>query len=302
MEPSPLSEGSTANLGQSSVAEQAEAIRVVGALSEAQIRGLHRDRLADIFFLMFLHGLDPFAGQRPLNGRVLSAYAASPLSDEAPSVSRMLSQFQNLNAAVQSSAANYRQAYPGASEEFLRHALWQSWRAAWQGIAAGAQGYATNVTSSQLHETVQSVQEAQQIRLEYPRLGPNELAGVGDPWSVGEDQCIRRGVCNWGSEELMRRYAVRSPIADYRAWNWPFTQYYMGVPWVNFAENPGGPTLVTENFLNSQRVLVGPAGYRDPSGRVLAIWPPITNEVARAQVAGLNQLIVEQRRLRGRPC
>jgi hypothetical protein len=114
MEPSPLSEGSTANLGQSSVAEQAEAIRVVGALSEAQIRGLHRDRLADIFFLMFLHGLDPFAGQRPLNGRVLSAYAASPLSDEAPSVSRMLSQFQNLNAAVQSSAANYRQAYPGA--------------------------------------------------------------------------------------------------------------------------------------------------------------------------------------------
>ena len=121
------------------------------------------DKVADVYFLHALqnNSLGPFAARQAFDERVLSAYTASALTDEAPSVATMLSQFQNLNAAIQTSAVDYRQAYPGASEEFLRHALWQSWRPTWQGVAAGAQSYTANVTSSQLHEAAQSAQQAQ---------------------------------------------------------------------------------------------------------------------------------------------
>jgi hypothetical protein len=306
MQPSPLSERSTADLGQSPLAEQAEAIRIFGALSGPQIVGLPRDKVADVYFLHALqnNSLGPFGSRQAFDERVLSAYAASQLSDEAPSVATMLSQFQNLNAAIQTSAADYRQAYPGTSEEFLRHALWQSWRPAWQGVAAGAQSYPTDVTSSQLHETAQSAQQAQQILNDYAMFGPQHLAGIGDVSGRDHRLCISGGVFDWPSVEMMEAYAVRGAEEDYWTWNWPFTTYVGRVPWVNLQHNLGGIfTLATENFLRGQRVLVGPTGYRDPSGRVLGTFSPINRVTAAARVNGANGLIRRQRDLRtGRRC
>ncbi|WP_158804750.1 MULTISPECIES: hypothetical protein [unclassified Acidisoma] len=306
MEPSPLSERSTADLGQSSAAEQAEAIRIFGALSGPQILGLPRDKVADVYFLHALqnNSLGPFAARQAFDERVLSAYTASALTDEAPSVATMLSQFQNLNAAIQTSAVDYRQAYPGASEEFLRHALWQSWRPTWQGVAAGAQSYTANVTSSQLHEAAQSAQQAQQILYNYATFGPLHLAGIGDVTGREHRLCISGGVFDWPSEEMMEAHAVRGAEEDYWPWNWPFTTYTHRVPWVNLQHNLAGiPTLVTENFLRGQRVLVGPTGFRDPSGRVFRTWRPVNKIISAAQVNGANELIRrEYNRRRGGRC
>jgi hypothetical protein len=293
-EPSRLSETSTADLGQRLVEEQATAIHEFQALNGPQILALRRANLADVYFLLALqnNGGGPFAGRQAFDDRVLGAYAASALSSEGPSISTLLSQFHGLHGAIQASVADFRRAYPGASEEFLRPALWQIWRPAWQAFAAGTQGGPAAVTPSQIHEAAQSAQQARKILHNYVSFGSRNLAGVGDAYDQNRQNCISGGVLNWQNEQEMQVNAPRGTLYDtiHRPWyfplaSWPLTR-------VNYQNNTAGlPSLVTEQRLNDRPVFVTETGYTDNVGRYLKVWPPVTGAVANAQVTGANALI-----------
>jgi hypothetical protein len=300
-EPSRLSEASTADLGQRLVEEQAAAIHEFQALNGPQILALRRANLADVYFLLALqnNGAGPFTGRQAFDDRVLGAYATSALSSEGPSVSTMLSQFHGLHGAIQASVADYRRAYPGASEEFLRSALWQVWRPAWQTLAAGTHGEPLAVTPSQIYEAAQSAQQAREILHNYVSFGQRNLAGVGDAYDQNRQNCVSGGVLNWQKEQDMQANAPRGTLytATHHPWYWPLASW--PVTRVNYQNNTAGlPSLVTEQRLNDRPVFVTQTGYTDEVGNYLKGWSPVTGAVANAQVTGADELIRYERGLR----
>jgi hypothetical protein len=307
-EPSRLSEISTADLGQRSAMEQAAAIRDFQALNGPQILGLRRANLADVYFLHALqnNGLGPFTGRQAFDNRVQAAYAASTLWSEGPSVSAMLSQLHDLHGAIQASVADYQRAYPDAPEAFLGHAIWQMWRPAWQGIAAGTQGHQGTVTAPQLHEAVQSAQQARQILDNYASFGPRQLAGIGDVSNFDHGRCVSSGVLNWQSQQTMQVNAPRGTRYDvtYRPWYWPFVSW--PAPRVNYQNNTARlHSHVIEQRLSDRPVFVTQTGYTDDRGNVLGTWSPVNSVVATAQVTGSNALIDYERAKRRqyqKPC